>query len=89
MCTKLWPVTEALSQHLSLVFGLKVRPKGLQVQLSCLGSKEVRAAVPILSMIGGSSFDLGSHILVVGHEGATELRKEQTAVAISIVAAQE
>ena len=76
MGSKIWPVAEALSQHFSLLFGCKVRSEGFKVKLSCFGRKEVRAAMPILSVIGRSPFDLADHILVVGREGVTELRVE-------------
>ena len=73
MNTKVWPVAEALTQHLGLLLGRKVHPEDFKEKLASFRHEEVRAAVPVLSMIRRSSLNLTGHILIVGCEGIAEL----------------
>ena len=86
MDTEIWSMAEPLAKHLGLLLSREVRSEGFNEELAGLGHEEVRPTVPVLSVICRSSFDLRSHILVIGSEGITEFRVDDAAIAIFIIA---
>lgn len=89
MDAEIWSMAKTLAKHLYLLLCCEVRAESFDEELASFGHEKVRATVSVLSVICRSSLDLTSHVLVIRCESITELRVDDAAIAIFIIASSK